>query len=467
MIKWLVDRFGAGPIWRNVLKRRVAGSPWYFGDGATLTALLLVLIVTGALMSLTYTPDVDSAHASVRYLTHEQPLGWLIRGLHYWSAGLMVVMLFFHVFRQILVAGYKSPREGTWLIGVLLFFAVLFMSFSGYLLRWDERSIAAIKVATHMAYNVPWIGEWLVILMQGGREIGSLTLTRIFGLHVIIVPLIILALVGYHLYLVILKGTTSPSERQKGAESADDQREIYHEDAESDERGERFYPKTMADSGLVSYSFIALATILTFTLGPAEILPEASLYTRSEPMEEWWFWWYSGLIALLPESIAPGFVVVFPLVVFVAMALLPFLDRGPMRGMRDRPIAIAFVCVSVIVLLVLSALRRESPWTARPTSEPPPAPPGVELSAEAEEGRRKFPEYGCNTCHSVGGHGSQSAVDLAQIDPMMSREELAQFISNPPGDVAMPSYADIPPEDLDSLVAFVLAAQTFPREYER
>ena len=465
MKAWLADRFGAGPIWRNTLNRRVAKGKWYFGDGATLTLLLVVLVVTGALMGMTYTPDIDSAHASVRYITEQQVLGWFIRGLHYWSAGLMVVMLFFHLFRQILLGGYKAPREGTWLIGVLLFFGIIFMSFSGYVLRWDEQAVTAIEVAVHMFYNIPWIGEWLVVLIQGGREIGSLTLTRIYGLHVIIVPLIIFGLVGYHIYLVIHNGTTAPSELEEDVETAEQQRALYKRDAESDDKGETFYPETMGSSSLMAFAFLGLAVVLTLTLGPPAILPEATQYIRSFPAEEWWFWWYSGLIALLPESIAPGFVVVFPIVVFLALVLLPFIDRGPRRGMRRRPVAVACVVVMVIALLALSSIRQKSAWTAWPTDAIPPNPPDVTLSADAEIGRQLFSSYGCNSCHSVGGHGREVAIDIAAIERRMSHAELESFIRRPPSGVAMPTYDHIPQEDLDRLVNFVLAAQTFPREF--
>ena len=463
--KWMMDRFGAGPVWRNVLRRRVARGKWYFGDGATLTVLLAILMLTGALMTLTYSSDVDSAHASVEYLTGTQVLGWFIRGLHYWSAGLMVVMLFFHLFRQILLGGYKAPREGTWLIGVLLFFAVLFMSFSGYLLRWDERSVAAIQVALHMFYNVPVIGEWLVVLVQGGREIGPLTLTRIYGLHVVIVPMLLLGLVAYHVYLVIDKGTTSPSEQEQDVHSAEEQRKLYHRDAESDDRGEYFYPETVGSSGLMAFAFVGLAIVLTLALGAPEILPEARPHVMSQPTEEWWFWWYSSLIALLPDFIAPGFVVVFPLVVFLALVLLPFLDRGPRRGMRRRPFAVTAVVLMVAALLVLSSMRRESKWTAWPLEDPPPLPPGVQLSEEAEAGRILFARNGCNSCHSVGGHGREVAIDLARLEPPRSREYLEAYIRQPPQGVAMPSYTHLPQEEIEHLAEYVLSAQTFPGKY--
>jgi ubiquinol-cytochrome c reductase cytochrome b subunit len=463
---WLADRFAAGPIWRNLLARRVPRTPWYFGDGATLMLLLVVQVVTGALMSLTYSPDINAAYDSVVYLTNKQVLGWFIRGVHYWAAGMMVVVLLFHLFRHIALGGYKAPREGTWLIGVLLFFAVLFMSFSGYLLRWDERSITAVQVSLHMMHNVPWIGDQLVVVAQGGQGIGPATLTRIYGLHVVIVPLIIFALVGYHLYLVIQHGTVTPSEQEQDVATAEKQRELYARDANSKDKGETFYPATASSSGLMAFSFFALVVILTLTLGPAELLPEATLARSTYPVEEWWFAWYSGLIAYLPESIAPGFVVVFPLVVFLGLVLLPFIDRGPKRGIRNRPYAAAFVALAVIAILVLSSLRMRSAWTACPMDEPPPVPAGVVLSEEAEQGRQLFATHGCNSCHAVGGHGREVAVDLAALPKLLSHAELKAFIRRPPEGVAMPTYEHLPPDELERLAAFVLAAQTFPRVIE-
>ncbi len=464
MKKWLSDRFATGPIWRNVLDRRVPETPWYYGDGSTLTLLFIVLVVTGALMGMTYSPNMDSAHASVVYLTEQQTLGWFIRGLHYWCAGFMVVMLVFHLFRQIMIGGYKAPREGTWLVGVLLFFAVIFMSFSGYLLRWDERSIAAVKVSLHMFYNIPVIGEWLVVLVQGGREMGPLTLTRLYGLHVIIVPLFIFALIGYHVYLVIHHGVTSVSEQEQDVVTATKQRKLYKRDAQSEERGENFLKETSRDSGIMASAVFILAMVLTITLGPAAILPEATLYSRAAPQEEWWFAWYSSLIALLPSSIAPAFVVVFPLMLFFGLVLLPVFDRGPKRGASRRPYATGFVVLSVIAILVLSSMRRESPWTAWPVEEAPPVPAGVTLSEEAERGRLLFTAYGCNSCHAVGGHGRQVAVDITEITRRMSHAELEAYIRQPPPGIAMPAYDDIPDADLDRLVDYVLAAQTFPRD---
>src|SRR5688500_10060294 len=101
-LRWFVDRFGLLPIWDKVLDRQVPKDPWYHGDGMALMVLLTVLLVTGVVLSLGYCPAIDQAYQSVEQITYVQTLGWFIRGLHYWSAGVMVVMLFLHFCRQVL-----------------------------------------------------------------------------------------------------------------------------------------------------------------------------------------------------------------------------------------------------------------------------------------------------------------------------------------------------------------------------
>jgi ubiquinol-cytochrome c reductase cytochrome b subunit len=462
---WLADRFAWGPIRQQALDRRVASGSWYYGDGATLLVLLGVQVVTGVTMVLTYSPHPDAAYQSVQYITEEQTLGWLVRGMHYWAAGLMVVMLFFHLFRQILVGGYKAPRQGTWLVGVGLFFAVLGMAYTGYLLRWDERAVTGIQVGLHMLYRVPWIGEAIVLFLQGGPELGAQTLTRIYAIHVMLIPLTLLFLLGYHLYLVMYHGVTSKTERERPVYSAEEQRKIYKEDAESTERGEVFYPDTAAKSGAMAMVVFGLAVLLALFAGPPQLQPEANLTERAFPAEEWWFWWYSSLIALLPPVIAPWFVVVFPIAVFLFLVLLPAIDRGPHRGIRNRPIAVLSVAACVVLLLYLTDLRRKSPWTGWPQPAPPKVPERVILTDEVERGRILFADYGCNTCHPVAGQGPRVGPDFAVRRGEWSRAEIRAYILHPPAGVPMPSYAGrLYGEDLERVVEFVHAAQTFPRE---
>ena len=462
---WIVDRFGLRPIWDHVLDRNVPKDPWYHGDGMALLVLLTVLVVTGVFLATGYCPALGEAYQSVEYITYQQTLGWFVRGLHYWSAGVMVVMLFLHLCRQLLLGGYKSPREATWLVGVLLLFIVLTTSLLGYVLRWDQRGFYGLRVALTMFQGLPYVGEQLVLVAQGGPEISSLTLSRMYALHVVLLPLLLLLLVGYHVYLVILHGTTTVAERKEPIETVEEQRELYQEQAEHPVKGEVFFPTAVIKISPWSIVALVLVVGLTITVGPRKLMEPASLATASQAGEEWWFAWYSGLVALLPPAVAPTFQWLFPIVIFLFLVLLPFVDRSPLRGWRNRPVATTLVVLMALGILALSWLRYQSPWMGRPSAEAPAVPQGVVLAAEAEQGRLLFRQYGCTSCHSVAGSGgAQVGTDLARMNHLYSQTELRHYILHPPEGVAMPSYEDrLSEDDLESIVSFVLVAQTFRR----
>ncbi len=460
---WTIHRFGLQPIYDRLLNRRVPRAPWYSGDGSAMLALLGIQVMTGAVLAMTYSPAADSAFQSVVYITQEQTLGWFVRGLHYWSAGAVIVMVTFHLFRQILFAGYKSPREGTWMVGVVLFFCVLFLGYSGYLLRWDERSIHGIRVMLHMLVRVPLIGESLVTFAQGGRDLGPQTLTRLYALHVLIVPLFMFSLVGFHLYLAVIRGTITRAEQNQPVHSAEEQKRLYEEEKSSPTGGEWFFPSTIMKTGTMATVVVAATLLLTVTLGPQELYPEANLTDGSMPSEEWWFWWLSGLIAFLPPSIAPWFIVSLPVVVFTLLMALPFLDRSPVRGVRKRPIWAAIVILLVVIILLLTDYRRRSTFAGWPELHPPPVPEGMALPEDAERGRQLFATYGCNSCHAVAGHGRKVAVDLASLQGQLSRDKIREYILQPPVGIAMPGYEGrLDESELVALTEFCHVAQTFP-----
>jgi mono/diheme cytochrome c family protein len=155
----------------------------------------------------------------------------------------------------------------------------------------------------------------------------------------------------------------------------------------------------------------------------------------------------------------------FPVLVFALLAALPFIDRGPHRALRKRPLAVAFVVGCVIALLALSELRSRSPWTGWPDGEVPPVPEGVDLSADAEEGRQLFAAYGCSSCHGIAGWGRSVGVDLARLDRRRSRTEMRDFVLAPHAGIAMPAYdGRLTDHELERIIDFIHAAQTFPRE---
>ncbi len=463
--RWLVDRFGLGPIWTKVFKRRVPNQPWYLGDGMALTVLLGVQILTGVALAFTYTPAVDHAHDSVRFLSERQTFGWFVRGLHYWSGGLMVVMIVLHVFRQVILGGYKSPREGIWLIGVVLLILVISTSFLGYVLRWDDRGMAGLKVALTIFERIPLVGDGLVRLVQGGPDLSTITLTRLYAMHVIFIPILIMALVAYHLYLIILLGTTAPAEHGEHVDTGAEQKQVYKEQAESPTEGEVFFPTAVIKIAPWSVVALGMALILTLTNGAPALGPPANQQATSHPREEWWFAWYSALTALMPAAYAPTFHILFPIVLFGGLVLLPFADRGPARGWRHRPIATTIVVILATALIGLSSWRLRSPFGGEASSAPPPIPRGIVLAEDARQGHQLFGRFGCVSCHPIAGAGKEKiGTDLARLERIYSQEELRSYILAPPAGVAMPSYAGrLTDEEMQQLTAFVMVVQTFPR----
>ncbi|HEV2292204.1 MAG TPA: cytochrome b N-terminal domain-containing protein [Tepidisphaeraceae bacterium] len=465
VVRWMIDRFGMREVRDHVLHRRVPKDPWYQGDGEAMLLLFAIQLLTGIVLAFSYTPSVVEAYNSIRHITFEQKLGWFVRGLHYWSGGLWVFILFWHLMRQIATGGYKKPREGTWLIGVLLLFLVVVMSFLGYLLRWDERAIYALRVALSIFHQVPWIGEQLVLIIQGGPELSSLTLTRLYAVHVVLGPILLAVLIAYHVYLVVLHGTLASAEMKEPLETVAEQKEVYERQARHPYRGERFFPDTVVRLSPIPLATLAVVIALTLAFGPAKLFPQGVGTDATFPKEEWWFAWYSALAALLPPSVAGYFHWLFPVVLFVALAALPFVDRWTdNRGARNRPIAVTVVCLVVLAVLYLTALRLRSPWTAWPRKTPPAVPVGVMLTERTERGRVLFATYGCNSCHAVAGDGPEFAPDMARLRQRYSLEGIRRYVMDPPAGVAMPSYRERMPEEELTLVAeFCHVAQTFPR----
>jgi ubiquinol-cytochrome c reductase cytochrome b subunit len=461
-----IDRLALGPIWRNFFARRVPKARWYYGDGATLLFLLGILILTGAALGLMYSPSPETAYESVVRITHHHVMGWFVRAMHYWSAGMMVVIVLYHMFRHILLGGYLPPREGTWIVGVLMFTLIIINAYIGYTLRWDERSVYAIRVALNIFHRVPWIGDELVFLVQGDWTQGTSTLSRLYAVHVIIVPILLLGLAGYHLYLVVFHGITTIPERIEPPETAEEQRELYHELKHNKKEGTDFFPHMMLESLIFAFVIFCVVLTLALTLGPRELMREANFTETSFPAEEWWFHWYSALIAHLPPALTSWFYVGFPVLFFLFLLLVPFIDHGANRGLRRRPLAVGSIVLVVTALLSLTGLRMKSEWTAWPTQELVPLPPEAQLTPGVQKGHQLFTQYSCISCHAIAGHGGKVGPDLTDLDVRLSADELREFISHPPPHAAMPAYGErLSKDELEALVDFVLVAQTFPQKY--
>lgn len=181
----------------------------YIFGSATMVAFI-VQILTGIALVTVYVPSPESAHESLLAITNVFTLGWLIRALHFFGASAMVALVLLHMCRVFLTASYKFPREMNWITGVLLFLLTLAMAFTGQLLRWDENGVWTVVVASKFLVRVPLIGRELAEFALAGDTVGGATLSRFYGLHVFILPALIILLLGLHLFLLIHHGVSEP-----------------------------------------------------------------------------------------------------------------------------------------------------------------------------------------------------------------------------------------------------------------
>jgi ubiquinol-cytochrome c reductase cytochrome b subunit/menaquinol-cytochrome c reductase cytochrome b subunit len=212
VVDWLDERTSLSGGLRWMLFRKVPpGVNWYYTLGSATMFAFLSQAVTGVFLAMYYRPDASGgAYSSIRYLTDQVWLGQFVRGMHKWGASVMVILIFVHMGRVFFFGAYKYPRELTWVIGVTLLILTLIMSFTGYLLPFDQQSYWATIVGVNINGTGPIIGPFLSDFLRGGPEFGATTLSRFYAIHMLLVPGLIAALIGFHIWLVTKLGISAP-----------------------------------------------------------------------------------------------------------------------------------------------------------------------------------------------------------------------------------------------------------------
>jgi quinol---cytochrome c reductase cytochrome b subunit, bacillus type len=191
--------FHLHPVKVNVRSLRAT---YTFGLGIISTILFLTLTVTGVLLVFYYIPATNVAYTTMKDLQTTIPLGQLVRNMHRWAAHLMVVAVALHMLRVFYTGAYKPPREFNWAVGVVLLLLTLGLSFTGYLLPWDQLSFWAITVGTNIAGYAPVLGDQVRVILLGGGEVGQNALIRFYALHIIVLPFAAIALISLHIWRV-------------------------------------------------------------------------------------------------------------------------------------------------------------------------------------------------------------------------------------------------------------------------
>jgi len=211
IVGWVDERTGTSGFLRGFLFRKVPkGTNWFYTLGSATMFAFLSQAVTGIFLAMYYDPSPTRAYDSVQHINNDVWLGSLVRGMHHWGASVMIVLIFLHMGRVFFFGAYKYPRELNWVVGVVLLVLTLAMGFTGYLLPFDQRSFWATVVGVNINGTAPFLGPYLSDFLRGGPEFGATTLSRFYAIHMLLIPLLIAALIGIHLYLVTKLGTTAP-----------------------------------------------------------------------------------------------------------------------------------------------------------------------------------------------------------------------------------------------------------------
>lgn len=213
---YLDERFDLQPLVEFAKEKSVPRHrhDWMYYFGGLTLFFFIVQVFTGILLLLYYRPTAEAAFESVQFIMTRVPFGWLIRSIHSWSANLMIASAFIHMFTVYFSGAYTKPRELTWWTGAALLLLSLGFGFSGYLLPWNELAFFATRVGTDIISKVPLVGHWLLRVLRGGEDVTGATLTRFFGIHVAVLPMISTFLLLLHLAFIQRQGIHVPKEEK-------------------------------------------------------------------------------------------------------------------------------------------------------------------------------------------------------------------------------------------------------------
>jgi len=363
--------------------------------GAIAAFLFVILTVTGVLLMFFYVPSTEKAYWSIKDIHYVVGFGWLLRNQHRWAAHLMVLVVFVHMLRVFFTGAYRAPRAVNWLVGLALLLLTLFLSFTGYLLPWDQLAFWAVTVGTNIAKEAPVVGEGLRFILLGGTEIGQSALLRFYVLHVFVLPAAVLVLFAYHMWRVRRDGGMAVTD--PAAEAA-----VIHETAPTPGKTYSLFgvtpgtslevraAKPAADDAaafssphllrrlmLVFLAVFTVTIVLSLISGAPLEEPANPTLTPNPAKAPWYFLWLQELVAVSTVraggfTVSGGFIggILVPGVLLALAALWPFLDRSPLRTVgrwfpRERRTQNTVMCVlavAILVLVLIGLLMRGPYW---------------------------------------------------------------------------------------------------------
>jgi quinol-cytochrome oxidoreductase complex cytochrome b subunit len=328
---------------------------WNFGSLAGIA--LVIMIVTGIVLAMQYTPHVDYAFNSVERIMRDVNYGWLLRYIHANGASFFFIVVYIHIFRGLYFGSYKAPRELLWMLGVIILLLMMATAFMGYVLPWGQMSFWGATVITNLFSAFPWIGDSIVTWLWGGFSVANPTLNRFFSLHYLL-PFVIVAVVFLHLIALHRFGSNNPL----GIDTKGPQDSI------------PFHPYyTVKDLFGLGVFLIFFAGFIFFApnyMGhPDNYIPANPLSTPPHIVPEWYFLPFYAILRSVPNIGLFGYILIDAklagvLCMFGSIALLfflPWLDSSPVRSGKFRPIFKQFFWILVLDCVALGFVGANPP----------------------------------------------------------------------------------------------------------
>ena len=312
---------------------------WNFGSLAGLS--LTIMIATGIVLSMNYTPHVDYAFDSVERIMRDVNHGWMIRYIHMNTASFFFIVVYLHIMRGLYYGSYKAPRELLWILGVIIFLLMMATAFMGYVLPWGQMSFWGVTVITNLFSAIPFVGESIVTWLWGGFSVDNSTLNRFFSLHYLL-PFVIAGVVVLHIVALHRFGSNNPI----GIDTKGPQDTI------------SFHPYyTIKDVVGIAMFLLLLAMAVFFfpnAMGhPDNYIPANAMQTPAHIVPEWYFLPFYAILRAVPDKLG-GVLMMFGAI--AVLFVLPWLDRSPVRSARFRPVFRIFFWLLIIDAVLLGYL---------------------------------------------------------------------------------------------------------------
>ncbi|WP_181233741.1 cytochrome b N-terminal domain-containing protein, partial [Enhygromyxa salina] len=473
---WIDERTGIRALTKEALDEQVPGGARVrYVFGSVLTYLFLQQVVLGILLATYYSPSASDAWASTAYLQDRVAGGWFLRGLHHHGSSVMVVVTVLHLMQVVLAGAYRKPREFNWWTGLAMGGLVLAFALTGYLLPWDQKGYWATQVATGIMGTVP-LGDLLQHALQGGAQYGNLTITRFYALHVFVLPITLAALLGVHLYLFRRHGVTPPASLS---------------DEELAAKAQPFWPNQLFIDVAAMAVTGAVLVAITYRTHGAELFAPADPASNFVARPEWYFLflfqllkYFEGPLSIIATVIIPGGVATF-------LFALPFVDRAESRAAKKRGPVLAGVGLIMGGVVVLTALAivadannehyqeglvaaHEDAARTRELAAlgVPPAGGSSVWENDPQFAAITLFKENCATCHEIDGRGGEEAPSLSHYNDRawlrgaIRDPRSAAYFGGTKGheDMAAYSVEDLPDEQLDAVVEFLLQLRELGEE---